>query len=450
MASCTLVKALGAILALTAVSASSVLQRDTAIPPSRDPFYSQPPGFENFAPGTILKHRAPPAPLGNFGAIPLNLQSAHQIQFRTTNSQGNPDTAVTTVMVPANGNYSRLISYQDVQDSAYVDCAPSYALQVGSTSKNKLSKASTFFEAGLLSLGWIVSIPDYQGSQAAFSSGLQAGHATLDSIRAVLSSSSITGIAPQDVDITMWGYSGGSIATEWAAELQPSYAPELRILGAAIGGTVVNLNNTILSMNNGQYAGLGVAGLWGLYQAFETPELRELVDEELYPQSRPFFEKPRMQCASADFDQFDNQDVFSYFRSGEAFLNKPEMRDIVERTGIMGRHGLPQIPLYFYKAKEDVVSAGDDNDRLVEQFCGQGIKSLQYVRNSRGSHTSESIAGSGGAVGFLRDRFEGVEPYRGCHTRDVWLWDMEMANLKMFGNEILAAIKALFEMPFKE
>ena len=31
----------------------------------------------------------------------------------------------------------------------------------------------------------------------------------------------------------MLGYSGGSIATEWASELAPSYAPELNIIGAA-------------------------------------------------------------------------------------------------------------------------------------------------------------------------------------------------------------------------
>lgn len=402
--------AVAASLLLSKTFASPLLQRDESTPPSEDPFYSHPSGFENAKPGDILRHRAPPSPLGAFGTVPLNLKSAHQIQFRTTNSQGNPDTAITTVLVPNDGNMSRLLSYQDIQDASYLNCAPSYAIQVETNSNNSLSKSSSIFEAGALKLGWILSIPDYQGTQAAFSSGLQEGQATLDSIRAVLSSSSITGISPEDVDITMWGYSGGSIATGWAAELQPSYAPELKIAGAAIGGTVVNLNNTIKSMNKTPYASLGVAGLWGLYQGFETPEMKKLLDDETFPENRTEFERPRTQCASGDFDQFSGQDVFQYLKSGEGFLNKSPMKETIEKAGIMGKRDVPQIPLHFYKAKGDEVNSIDDNDALVKNYCDRGIASLEYVRNSMGDHSTESIIGSGDAIQFLKDRFDGVTP----------------------------------------
>jgi hypothetical protein len=40
--------------------------------------------------------------------------------------------------------------------------------------------------------------------------------------------------------VGMMGYSGGAIATEWASELAPSYAPTLRIIGAAAGGVPVD------------------------------------------------------------------------------------------------------------------------------------------------------------------------------------------------------------------
>ena len=44
----------------------------------------------------------------------------------------------------------------------------------------------------------------------------------------------------------MLGYSGGAIATEWAAELAPSYAPEVneRLIGAAIGGVLSTRRTT--------------------------------------------------------------------------------------------------------------------------------------------------------------------------------------------------------------
>ena len=37
------------------------------------------------------------------------------------------------------------------------------------------------------------------------------------------------------------GYSGGSIATEFASELAPRYAPELKLVGVAEGGIPVDL-----------------------------------------------------------------------------------------------------------------------------------------------------------------------------------------------------------------
>lgn len=444
MALSFLVAALPAALLLTASSASPLAKTGRAICtlPSEDAFYSHAAGYEDASPGTILKHREPPCPLGDFGTMPLDLKSAHQIQFRTTNSLGNPDIAITTILVPNNGNSSRLVSFQDIQDASYINCAPSYAMQVGSSWNNTLSKDSSLFEGGLLAQGYTVNIPDYQGSEAAFSSGTQSGQATLDSIRAALSSSNITGIASNNVDIVMWGYSGGSIATEWAAELHHSYAPELKILGAAIGGTVVNLNNTIRSMNKSPYAGLGVAGLWGLYHGYKSKELDKFMDDQLFSENRTEFEKPRHQCAGADFKQFSGNDVFRYLKSGEGFMDSPQISEIIEKTGIMGKHGVPKIPLYFYKAKGDIVSSVEDQNALVKQYCDQGIESLHYVRNGKGSHSTEAIVGSGGAVSFLNDRLEGKAPQKGCKTDDVWMMDLSDGHLDVFGDEIKGQLEA--------
>jgi hypothetical protein len=83
----------------------------------------------------------------------------------------------------------------------------------------------------------------------------------LDSIRAVLNSGNFTSISPKPIT-TFFGYSGGAVASGWvsrsslfrfdnpkltgrqATELQPSYAPELDIAGAAIGG--IFPNNSLL------------------------------------------------------------------------------------------------------------------------------------------------------------------------------------------------------------
>jgi hypothetical protein len=81
----------------------------------------------------------------------------------------------------------------------------------------------------------------------------------LDSIRAVKASGNITGIG-SDPTVTLYGYSGGAASAGWvsyharigvlsrssanyffkATELQPDYAPDVQIHGAAIGGLIPN------------------------------------------------------------------------------------------------------------------------------------------------------------------------------------------------------------------
>jgi Secretory lipase len=73
-------------------------------------------------------------------------------------------------------------------------------------------------------------VPDYEGPLASFGLGVQAGHATLDSVRAVLS---LECSCKPDAPYAMWGYSGRSIASEFAAELQVQYAPELNFSGVS-------------------------------------------------------------------------------------------------------------------------------------------------------------------------------------------------------------------------
>ena len=88
--------------------------------------------------------------------------------------------------------------------------------------------------------------------------GRQSGHGTLDSIRAILQSGNFTGV-DEDAQVAMWGYSGGSLASGWAAALQPHYAPELEdnLIGAALGGFVTNITATAEATDGKLLAGLG-------------------------------------------------------------------------------------------------------------------------------------------------------------------------------------------------
>lgn len=82
-----------------------------------------------------------------------------------------------------------------------------------------------------------------------------SGHATLDAVRATLSLKDDI-LLPNNTQYAMWGYSGGALASEWAAELQVQYAPEMNFAGAALGGLTPNISTVLTTINKNYAAGL--------------------------------------------------------------------------------------------------------------------------------------------------------------------------------------------------
>lgn len=149
-----------------------------------------------------------------------------------------------------------------------LDASPSYVVYAGSDADNTLADISTG-----LSQGWSVNLPDYEGPLASFTAGVLSGHATLDSVRAVFNANRLLGWGlAQDARYAMWGYSGGALASEWAAELQVQYAPEMRFSGAALGGLTPNVTSVLYSIN-GQIS-VGLAPVRSFRSRLSIPCLR--------------------------------------------------------------------------------------------------------------------------------------------------------------------------------
>ncbi|EUA72347.1 secretory lipase family protein, partial [Mycobacteroides abscessus] len=99
---------------------------------------------------------------------------------------------------------------------------------------------------------------------------MMAAHAVLDAVRGMHGMRADLVDAPMVMD----GYSGGAIATVWAAQEQPTYAPELRFSGAVAGGTPTDYALLYRSMNGALGSGLFAAATIG--QAREYPSMVEL------------------------------------------------------------------------------------------------------------------------------------------------------------------------------
>ncbi|KAI1826276.1 LIP-domain-containing protein [Xylaria intraflava] len=392
----------------------------TPIPPSQDEWYSVPDGFEATGPGTILRIRIAQ---GNLTTIVHNATAAYNILYRTTDSRHQPSWSVTTLFIPKSFHLTpsgkrALVSYQFPYNTADVDSSPSYGFY------NELSQpvpsfnmpAATDVLGELLARGWIVNSPDFEGPNAAYGAGVQAGQATLDSLRAVTNLANMTGLG--DLSIVMWGYSGGSIATEAAAELQPQYAPRLSLSGAVIGGLADHLPTDFDLITKSPIAGHMVAILLGI--TVQYPEVFEYVRSRLKPETADEFLGVRHMASGPRMRFFASKDIYSYFIGGRSDLQAAPLKKVYYNECRLGHYGLPEVPMFFYKAIGDEYCPIHLTDDLVNRFCAAGIE-ITYERNTVGNHTTEMMSAEPRVFEWLQSIFKETyhAPAGGFLIRDV-------------------------------
>ena len=130
----------------------------------------------------------------------------------------------------------------------------------------------------------------------------------------------------------------------------------------------------------------------------------------------------RTQNTTVDAAQYANQHILNYFKSGAAFLQAPQLTDLIARDATLGFHGVPRGPVYAYKAINDELAPVGDTDKLISYYCEGGANVL-YERNTVGGHLADAINGFEASFAFLRavleGGYEGVYQSRGCEVRNV-------------------------------
>ncbi|KAK7976613.1 GMC oxidoreductase [Apiospora arundinis] len=409
-------------------------------PPSRDPWYTAPPGFEAQAPGAVLRVR--PAPAGFVGPVADSVSGAYQVLYRSTDTRDQPSWAVTTVFLPRAGGQQRgsssntttitithkkLVSYQFPYNTVDVDQSPSYRLPT------VLAGNGIFFVREGLARGWVVSVPDFEGPLAAFTAYAQAGHAVLDGIRAVLQIEQHhqqqepgrrhQAVRPERMEYGLWGYSGGAFATNAAAELQASYAPELLagFVGVAMGGVPTNFTQVLYTYNKRGDAGvvpLILVGVTAQYPAAREYLLGQLREEG--PYNATVFLSLLHSDGATILATFAKQDIFSYFKDGEAILKAPEMAQALGENWGTTNNKVPQMPVFVAHAVHDESTLIGPVDERVKRLCKEGANIL-YQRNTVGGHEDEFKSGQNRALRWLGELLDGdrPEPRKECKIEDI-------------------------------
>jgi hypothetical protein len=394
--------------------------------PKDDPFYTYTgtTPLEDIAPGTVLASRGVPY---HILGIPTLLKTT-QLLYRSTSQTGKATVNVTSVIQPLGSDArTKVVSFQSAYDSLNRNDQPSYAISGGLTFGGVVPNVELAVFGQFIARGYTVVVPDTEGQRAAFAAGREYGMNTLDSLRATFSTTAV-GLAG-DAKVVMLGYSGGAIATEWAAELAPTYAPDVndRMTGAALGGVLVHPAHNLHYIEGTVFwAGVLPMALIGIARAFG-------IDFTPYLTARGLQLFRDMQNVS--IANVLGQPRYWRLRWRDLVVSDyptPESLPLFVTLAnqlIMGTGGTPTIPLFIGQGafgdlewtpgnkpgigRGDGVMIAGDVRTLARSYCANGA-TIYYVEYERLSHITAVPIWLLQAIDWITDRFEGKPAPQNC------------------------------------
>ncbi len=363
-----------------------------------DPFYAAPPDIGDAKPGDVIESRRADSP-----SYPNT--DIWQIKYRSTDSAGDPIAAVTTVLMPrSRGEGTPLVSYQAIVNALGTECAPSHGLF-----SDELVEAPAVY-LGMVARGWAVAVPDYLGPTAAYGAARMAGQVTLDGIRAV---TRFQQLPLAESPVGLLGYSGGGLATSFAAALAPTYAPELDIAGIAEGGIPSDLAQIAqnLAYSPLPHPGFGMAMAVALGLEREYPD-RFPITENLNDRGMTLRNKLFNQCRrSILIDGAFNsaRDI----TTAASLADTPSAQQVLRENSVTFYEGVPTAPLFVWQGVNDFIAPYQPVADMVGRYCDAGA-TVQFRGYPGAEHFSATVLGLPEAYLWLDARFRGEEAPSNC------------------------------------
>lgn len=322
--------------------------------------------------------------------------AAWRITYRSTSATGAAIVDSGTVLVPTTPYDGQLplVGFAPGSQGLADKCAASAALQSG-----------TEYEAAniaqLLSHGWAVAVPDYPGlgtpGDHTYAIGRALGPSLLDVMRAArnLAPAGIPAHGPAGI----MGYSEGGGAAGWAVQLQPSYAPDLPLVGGAVGGVIANLQRIAHSLDGGPFSFLIPYTAIGMQAAYPSLHLRRY----LTAQGRTDVRKLEGSCledASLDYLPFTK----SRSITTRNLFTLPAIERIMRLNHLGG--SAPAAPILLQQSPADEVLPYPQAVELYHRWCARGAR-VEFRAIAAPDHITGGFVSDPAAVTWLADRFAG-------------------------------------------
>ncbi len=416
-----------AALAITAVlagglAASPAQAEGTGTVP-RDSFIKQPQKkFSAFdippsplpagKPGDIIRWR----PMGwskSFTKPPKGTQG-YKIMYLSTSATGEPIAVTASLMVPRaykpkQGEAGRpIIGYGNEAMGLGDNCAQSSMLEYAHSGELSLQEP-------MLKRGYAVVSTDYEGLGTpdvhTFGVAVSSGRAILDSVRAARNLTE-AGL-PKNGPVALYGYSQGGQGIGRGMEMQPDYAPDVKLSAVAFGGTPTDPAKFSRYGSGKFFSAVNFAASAGFDAAYPELKLREMLNE-------------RGLIALSNVYNACIESIFVVpFRMSSAYL-KPGIDPLLDprwmvrfKENSIGYHPpSPDLPVYYFHAVGDEAVPYSGATKFRRQYCKAGVN-LKFQPLSLLEHVSAGPIWMPMAAQWVADRLEG-KPARGNFKGNCW------------------------------
>lgn len=412
----------------TATDSEPVVSRGVSIPA----FYT-PPTQLPATNGALIRHE--PFSLGlslpGLDGRPLP-GTASRLMYKSTDSDGQAVAVTGAYIEPSvkwEGDGPRpLVAVASGTMGQGDQCAPSFALQHPLTASGQtLSIAyDNLAIYRLLATGAAVVVTDYVGLGATdrlhtYVNRLDEGHAVLDAVRAAraLPGTSLTSASP----VGLYGYSEGGGATASAAELQPTYAPDVPLAGTYAGAPPADLTATMKGIDGSVLAAALGWAINGFVQAY--PDMRDAAEANLNDAGHKALADTSTMCVGDAILGYGFSRSSAWTTSGksvaEIIAADPRAQAVLEKQRIGTLK--PAGPIRVATGVQDDIVPHPQARQLAVDWCHKGgnvtyaaVKLPNLGDKVLTNHLAPLMTDQGTAISWLTDRLEGKPTKSNCWT----------------------------------
>jgi pimeloyl-ACP methyl ester carboxylesterase len=217
-------------------------------------------------------------------------------------------------------------------------------------------------------------------------------------------------LAPEELPASgpaaIMGYSEGGTAAAWAAQLQPTYAPELELAGVAAGAAAADVELAGPTLDGSFFSFFLAYGAIGYAAAYPELELEPYLTAEVAGTIAALRATNILQAAVrgprfAHVGELTSPNV----------LELPSWRKRLRenRLGTLA----PAAPVLLHHARHDQIVAFEHSEQLLEDWLGLGAEVSLHITRGGFDHISGAVAGAPVALDWLEKQLtRGVEARR--------------------------------------